>query len=128
MKTSARLRRSAFTLVELLVVIAIIGVLVTLLLPAIQYAREAARRINCASNMKQIGLGLHVYHDVHKPFPPNTLWGARTSRLETSILAPNGGPLVVGEQRNFSWIALSLAQMEQQGIHSQINFNIPAFN
>ncbi|MGI8977627.1 MAG: DUF1559 domain-containing protein [Pirellulaceae bacterium] len=128
MKSSARLRRSAFTLVELLVVIAIIGVLVALLLPAIQFAREAARRINCASNLKQIGIGLHLYHDTHKTFPPNTLWGARTSKLETSILAPNGGPLVVGEHRNFSWIALSLSQMEQQGIQSQINFNLPAFN
>ena len=100
-----------FTLVELLVVIAIIGILVALLLPAIQAAREAGRRSACSNNLKQVGLALHNYHDTLGSFPIETIW--------TRVPPPH----VVSDARNITWIALMLPYFEQKNISDNINFN-----
>lgn len=98
----------AFTLVELLVVIAIIGVLVALLLPAVQAAREAARRAQCQNNLRQIGVALQVYHDVHKQLPV----GCVEKRLPKTM--PNG--------RQLAWSAEILPQLEETPLWQQIDF------
>ncbi|MDX1967983.1 MAG: DUF1559 domain-containing protein [Planctomycetaceae bacterium] len=101
-------RPSAFTLIELLVVIAIIAVLIALLLPAVQQARESARRTQCKNNLKQMGLAFHNYHDIHNQFPPGQIRGA-TGGLEYG----NGA----------SWGAMILPMMDQTAIYNQLNFS-----
>jgi prepilin-type N-terminal cleavage/methylation domain-containing protein/prepilin-type processing-associated H-X9-DG protein len=108
----------AFTLVELLVVIAIIGVLVALLLPAVQSAREAARRTQCGNNMKQLALAFQNYHDTLRSMPPGNIW---TSALGTDS---NPGGQVIG---SFGWPAFILPFMESRNIYEKINFNVQAY-
>jgi len=101
-----------FTLIELLVVIAIIAVLIGLLLPAVQAAREAARRAQCVNNLKQLGLASHNYHDIAGKFPTNM------------YLHPVMGPTTGMAWNNASWLVLLLPQMEQQPLHNAVNFNM----
>jgi prepilin-type N-terminal cleavage/methylation domain-containing protein len=107
--------KSAFTLVELLVVIAIIGVLVGLLLPAVQAAREAARRMSCSNNFKQIGLGIHDYHDGFKVLPKH---GTGT---RSPVNAGNGGPAGANNGLNLSFLVAITPFIEQQPLWEQIS-------
>jgi prepilin-type N-terminal cleavage/methylation domain-containing protein/prepilin-type processing-associated H-X9-DG protein len=110
-KNSFPRRQSAFTLVELLVVIAIIGILVALLLPAIQSAREAARRTQCLNRMHQIAVALHNFHDAKKHFPPGM--GDEQNTNYTT------GAIVAGEFTHLSWIAYILPQLELGNLLTQ---------
>ncbi|MCA9248016.1 MAG: DUF1559 domain-containing protein [Planctomycetales bacterium] len=101
---------TGFSLIELLVVVAIIGALVALLLPAVQASRETARRSGCANNLKQIGLALHLYHDVHKSFPPGGIewrpWGNAANR-------------------QLAWSAFVLPYLEEQPLYDRLDLKQP---
>ncbi len=109
--------RRGFTLIELLVVIAIIAVLIALLLPAVQSAREAARRIQCVNNLKQIGLGLHNYHDLHNTFPPGYVSRYRQDGGDAGTAEDDFGP-------GWAWASMILPQVEQGTIYGAINFSL----
>ncbi|MEJ7592324.1 MAG: DUF1559 domain-containing protein [Planctomycetaceae bacterium] len=103
--------RLGFTLIELLVVIAIIAILIALLLPAVQQAREAARRTQCKNNIKQLGLAMHNYHDVFNQFPINSLqWGS-----------PANTPEWTGTQHG-TQLTMLLPYIEQAPLYNSINF------
>jgi len=101
-------KSAAFTLVELLVVITIIGILIALLLPAVQAAREAARRVQCTNNMKQTALAVHLYHEAHDSFPTGSASDPR-----------------FGGYWTFEWSALILPFVEQGNVAGQIDYNSP---
>jgi prepilin-type N-terminal cleavage/methylation domain-containing protein len=107
--------RRGFTLVELLVVIAIIGILIALLLPAVQAAREAARRSQCTNNLKQIGLALHNYHDTNNIFPASSV----DRGISSACWVPEPPNKLV---KNLSGLVLMLPYMEQQAIYQKVDF------
>jgi len=107
-------RRGGFTLVELLVVITIIGILVALLLPAVQNAREAARRTKCSNNLKQLGLAVLHYEEAWKIFPPSSHWapGVQIERRNNPDLRE-------------SWVVMILPQLEQQALYNSFDLSVP---
>jgi prepilin-type N-terminal cleavage/methylation domain-containing protein len=108
--------RRGFTLIELLVVIAIIAILISLLLPAVQQAREAARRSQCRNNMKQIGLALHNYHDNFGAFPPgNSLSGVSPTAPYTVNLT------TANRAAGYGWAAHILPYVDQANLYDQLN-------
>lgn len=106
----------AFSLVELLVVIAVIGILISLLLPAVQSAREGARRMQCRNNMKQVSLAVINYENAHKCYPPAGLCGPRTQDMLEGPFFPRGGQMI-------SWVVLVLPFMEEQSLYQQFNLS-----
>ncbi len=104
--------RSAFTLIELLVVIAIIGILIALLLPAVQEAREVARRLRCTNNLKQLSLALFSYHDHHEIFPP-------------SMQYPAGEPVRTSPHFGPNWVIMVLPFLEHQGLYERFDRTVP---
>jgi prepilin-type N-terminal cleavage/methylation domain-containing protein len=123
--TPLRSQRAAFTLIELLVAIAIIGILVSLLLPAVQAARESARRTQCLNNLKQIGLAFHNYADANRCFPPSYIQGSATATgVSYGINVPDLG---YNNVNGWGWGALILPYIEQGNAYKSLKLNLPCW-
>ncbi|MEZ6040121.1 MAG: DUF1559 domain-containing protein [Planctomycetaceae bacterium] len=128
-----RLRRAGFTLIELLTVAALIAIMVALLLPAVQQAREAARLAQCRNNLKQIGIALHNYHDIYRLLPPASVWSGRGEVLGAGVMplgtidrvaigvSPGNEP----DRLYTNWLISILPMLEQATLIQQMEVNFP---
>lgn len=112
----SRKRQFGFTLIELLVVIAIIAVLIALLLPGVQQAREAARRTQCRNNLKQIGLALHNYHDIYSVFPPGNALSSQSPDAGYSV-----DLTTANRAAGYGWATFILPQIDQTNLYNALN-------
>ncbi len=116
--------RRGFTLIELLVVIAIIAVLIALLLPAVQQAREAARRSQCKNNLKQLGLALHNYHDAHQVFPPAYVGSVTQSGTSFGFTFPDDN---MNGPSGFAWGTMLNPFLEQAPLYNLLDMSVPCW-
>lgn len=119
-----QLKRRGFTLIELLVVIAIIAILVALLLPAVQQAREAARRSQCKNNLKQLGIAFHNYHDVHGILPPGFIRrnsGGLPNNWNLICTTKSDGTAIDNSARGWAWGTFLLPMLDQAGLYELLN-------
>ena len=124
-------RQRGFTLIELLVVIAIIALLVAMLLPAVQQAREAARRSACQNNLKQLCLALHNYHDSHRIFPPGQIMSPDPNGVNSDAVGRHASPTEAGQNNTLglalhgtSWIVHVLPYIDEQALYNYWNWNL----